>query len=709
MLRALGLFFVLAVYAIADPPDLNLRVSVNLVQIDAVVTDSHGKHVTDLSPSDFELLLDGKPQTIKVFDVINVITAAKATAIARDVRSEVPMAEASIKPGDVRRTVVLFVDDFSLSADRVPFIRKALHDVVDKQLQAGDLVSIVRASAGLGAMKDFTTDKNLLRAAADQVKWNSSGKNGAFAFSEGGGDSDHGTSMAEEETRFRAEHFAALTVESLRRLVEGMGRLPGRKSVIILSSEFPLALAEYGNGLGLNTSNSVATPSNLGLMQERMLRLADAATRASVVFYAIDTKLLATADDLGKVKPSLGTLSNNQAVSLNGYGLSLGNVQSPGAPSPIGDPQSGSQDYRIERGGGIFLSSHTGGFMLADTNDIGGAIGQVLNDSNGYYLLGFAPPGEAFERYGNGKPRFNRITVKVRRAGLHVRSRSGFFGESGGGESAPVPQGGELLTALDSPFRSDSVGVDLKCSFMKAGRNLPSIRASMIVRAQDLTLEGPVYNRSAIIHLLIRAYGVNGPDLDRSADKTLRVSLNEEGYQRALKFGLVYAMEMEVAKPGPYRVRVALRDEASSRVGTASQYLVIPDLNGHRLAISGLIFQGSYGTDDDIVPAASPIALTPGGDAKFAFEVFGAGDRARNLQSQVRLFRDGAKVYEGPVRPLQVASKLVHGEAIAKDDFGIPVGLGAGEYELQEEIAEEKSGGKMVRASQWADLRVGAD
>jgi VWFA-related protein len=704
--RVAVVVFVCAVVAVAqDPADLNLRVGVNLVQIDAVVTDSHGNHVTDLAAGDFELLLDGKPQVLKVFELVNAAKSAAVTSAARASAIAPPSPQASIKPGDVRRTVVLFVDDFSLPADRVPFVRKALHDLIDKQMQPGDLVSIVRASAGLGAMKDFTTDKSLLRAAADQVKWNSTGKNTISA----AGDGDHSTSMAEEETRFRAEHFAALTVESLRRLVDGMGALPGRKSVIILSSEFPLALAEYGNGLGLNTINSVATPSDLGLMQERMLRLADAATRASVVFYAIDTSLLQT--PVGLPAANFGTtsiLTNNEAVSPGGYGMSSGVVLG-SAPSPIADPQAGNNDYRLERGGGIFLSSQTGGFMLYDTNDIGRAIGQVLNDSNGYYLLGFAPPEEAFERYGNGTPKFNKITIKVRRPGLHVRSRSGFFGESGSGESTPPGQGGELLTALDSPFRSDGVGVDVKCSFMKAGRNLPSIRASMIVRAQDLTLEGPVQNRSAIIHLLIRAYGVNGPDLDRSADKMLRVSLNEEGYQRALKYGLVYAMEVEVAKPGPYRVRVALRDEASGRVGTASQYLVVPNLSGHKLTLSGLIFPGSYGTDDDIVPAPSPIALVPGGNAKFVFEVFGAGDHARSLQSQVRLFRDGAKVYEGPVRPLQVASKLVHGEGFAKDDLGIPAGLAAGDYELQEEIAEEKTGGKMVRASQWAELHVGGD
>jgi VWFA-related protein len=698
LLRGLALI-IPAVHAFPAPqtpnteaPDLKLRVTVNLVQVDAVVTDSHGNHVTDLSPSDFELLLDGKPQTLKVFDFVNVAKGVVAKNDLQTVRPSrartpadaPPVPASSVKPAEVRRTVVLFVDDFSLSADRVPFVRKALHDLVDKQMQPGDLVAIVRASAGLGASKDFTTDKSLLNAAADQVRWNSHGKVGMSAFEK----VDVSSSTAEEERRFRAEHFALLTIESLRLLVDGMATLPGRKSVIILASEFPIALPEYGNGLGMNTSNSVATPSPLDLLTVPLLRLVDAATRASVVFYAIDTKLLATANDLGLVQPSLGNQTNNQSVSPCGYGISTcgGATYS---PSPIPDPQAGKFDYKLDRGGGMFLSSQTGGFMLSDTNDIGHAIGQVLNDSNGYYLLGFAPPEEAFERYENGKPKFHRITVKVNKPGLLVRSRSGFLGVPEPEAIAPSPEAEPLTTALDSPFRSDDVGVDVKCSFLKAGRNLPSIRASMIVRAQDLTLEGPVYNRSAIIHLLIRAYGVNGADLDRSADKTLRVSLNEEGYQRALKFGLVYAIEIEVPKPGPYRVRVALRDESSGRVGTASQFLVVPSLNGRRLALSGLMFAGSYGTADDIVPAPAPIALLPGGSARFAFEVFGMGDTSRKLQAQTRLFRDGAKVYESPLRPLQLASKSVHGEAFAKDELGIPPELPPGDYVLQEEITEQ--------------------
>src|SRR5947209_817385 len=48
-----------------------LRVTVNLVQVDAVVTDSKGKQVTNLTAGDFQLFQDGKPQKITHFSYIS--------------------------------------------------------------------------------------------------------------------------------------------------------------------------------------------------------------------------------------------------------------------------------------------------------------------------------------------------------------------------------------------------------------------------------------------------------------------------------------------------------------------------------------------------------------------------------------------------------------------------------------------------------------
>ena len=48
-----------------------VRIDVNLVQVDAVVTDSKGKLVTDLKAEDFEVLQDGTAQTISNFSYIS--------------------------------------------------------------------------------------------------------------------------------------------------------------------------------------------------------------------------------------------------------------------------------------------------------------------------------------------------------------------------------------------------------------------------------------------------------------------------------------------------------------------------------------------------------------------------------------------------------------------------------------------------------------
>src|SRR5712671_2187333 len=55
-----------------ESPDMPvLRVTVNLVQVDAVVTDSKGKQVTNLTADDFQLFQDGKPQKITKFSYIS--------------------------------------------------------------------------------------------------------------------------------------------------------------------------------------------------------------------------------------------------------------------------------------------------------------------------------------------------------------------------------------------------------------------------------------------------------------------------------------------------------------------------------------------------------------------------------------------------------------------------------------------------------------
>src|ERR1017187_6457414 len=99
-------------------------VTSTLVQLDAVVTDSKGRYITDLGPEDFEVLEDGKPQKLTHFSYVRIKTEPAAAAdpqatnpkpTPKSVASLPPPPMTQLRPEDDRRTIVLMVDDLGLS------------------------------------------------------------------------------------------------------------------------------------------------------------------------------------------------------------------------------------------------------------------------------------------------------------------------------------------------------------------------------------------------------------------------------------------------------------------------------------------------------------------------------------------------------------------------------------------------------------------
>jgi hypothetical protein len=83
-----------------NPPETNFRISVNLVQIDATVTDSHAKPIRDLTKDDFRILLDGQEQPLTHFSHVQADSTAPAestvTGAPKDVSS--PSTTTRLKP-----------------------------------------------------------------------------------------------------------------------------------------------------------------------------------------------------------------------------------------------------------------------------------------------------------------------------------------------------------------------------------------------------------------------------------------------------------------------------------------------------------------------------------------------------------------------------------------------------------------------------------
>src|SRR5437763_7000007 len=168
------------------PEDVDVvRITTNLVQVDAVVTDSKGKLVTDLKPEEIEIFEDGRKQKITHFSLSLEPASATAEPEAKSkpaVTNAPPLSLSRLKPEDVRRTIAIVVDDLGLSFESTYYVRRALKKFVDEQMRPGDLVAIIRTSGGMGALQQFTVDKRQLYAAIDRVKFYPAGRSGVSAF-----------------------------------------------------------------------------------------------------------------------------------------------------------------------------------------------------------------------------------------------------------------------------------------------------------------------------------------------------------------------------------------------------------------------------------------------------------------------------------------------------------------------------------------------
>ena len=160
----------------APPPATVFSVSTTLVQIDAVVTDSQGLQVTSLKSDDFRVLVDGKPQTITNFSYVHLDSADVNLPSLSPQALHKPLASANpadvLKPGDVRRSMVLVVDDLSLSFESMYSVRRTLRKFIDQQMQPGDLVALWETGRSNSVFQQFTSDKRVLQAAVENLRWN---------------------------------------------------------------------------------------------------------------------------------------------------------------------------------------------------------------------------------------------------------------------------------------------------------------------------------------------------------------------------------------------------------------------------------------------------------------------------------------------------------------------------------------------------------
>jgi VWFA-related protein len=665
----------------AAQQDYRLRVTVQLVQVDATVTDVHGDFPPDLTAADFRVLLDGKPQEIKYCNYVRLKeTDASSAAHQPPATAAHPaMPTLPVRRGDVRRTIVLYVADLLTSQESIPAIRSGLKDFVQRQMLPGDLVAIVRSSAGLGALQDFTADQSRLLQAVDHVKWSNSalGIGGASAYDQIGLPAITGD-LAQLDKIDSVERATLATTASLLQVIGGMAALPGRKSLVLLSDGLRLSNPDELDPTG-NKENG--TGAFLGPIYASMRRVADESVRAGVVVYAIDTR---------------GTTSLRA--------MAADRLKPP--DTPTGDwigrqTEARRADYRDNQWGSIFLSAQTGGFLITEANQIDRALERVMKEQRGYYLLGFQPPEEALRRNGKDDVAFHRLKIELLRPGFTVRSHAGFFGVADDELAAAAPPRLQILDSVESPPASQ---LDVEAGYLAAKHGY-LLRTTLYIDGNSLQFRGPPNHRTCVLHLVVRAFDAKGDVLPGGIDQFLRVDLDSEGFDRTLRYGLIYSALLPAAKTGAYQVRAALRDEGSGKLASGGDFVSIPAPSRSGLQLSSIIFQHDLGTEDHIFPASGPHVYASGQSVRFAFQISSAaGAKAEGLELRTRLFRDGAQVWESDSTPLQ-SDAVKTSNPMARGSLTVPAGLVPGEYLVRVDVAE-KANPAEATAWQWARLKL---
>jgi VWFA-related protein len=347
------------------------RLSVSLVQVDAVVTDRKGRPVTSLGPADFQVFQDGKPQPV------TAVAYVRTDDRYVDMTGAPELVVVPRSPREARRIIGVVVDDSRMTFESIYRTRMGLRRFVDADLQPDDLVTVVTTSGMRGTSWPFTFSRPELRAAVGRLRfslWNASAAGALEPL-------EHTFGLLPTPfERFREEHFAVNALNRIADVIAAVRELPGRKTLLLVSEGFSVS--------GLSDSR----------VRDAMYGLVDRANRAGVVIYAVDPR------------------------GLVFTGLSA--ADSAGSASAMAQTMARRTDALRQTQDGLrYVAGQTGGFAVVNSNDMPRAFRRVMDDQRGYYLVGFQPSEDTF-----GDRRFRRVKVKVMGKGLRVRTRAGFYG-----------------------------------------------------------------------------------------------------------------------------------------------------------------------------------------------------------------------------------------------------------------------------------------
>ncbi len=544
-----------------------IRSEKRLVLVDAVVTDKKGNYIHDLTGKDFRVWEDNKEQTVESFSF---------------------EADPSSPLSAQNHYLILFFDNSTMQFGEQMQARQAALKFLDSNAGPKRLVAVVNFGGSLQIAQNFTDDKERLKKIVNGVKFSAVSPNG-----------DDTSTVGAQLGSAAAEFGARNVLLALRSLAKNLTSIPGRKTLVFLSAGFPLDSE----------------------LRSDLTAVIDVCNKSNVAIYPIDVRGLVAMSKSDLPNSPLELPSGGAFLQFASYvqqrgtpgsggggragapGGGAGRVGGGGVARPggvgaggtrgLGVPGMGNQQNPFNQPRSIVphipdvsrqqevlyaLASGTGGFVIANTNDLLGGLQRIGSEQNQYYVLGYTPTES---KEGS----CHDIKVKVDRGGTSVRARSGYC------NAKPV----DLLagTVLEKNLEAralaaaaGNVSASMEVPFFYTSPNTARVDVAMDIAPTGLQCQKEKGKLHGEMNVLGIAAESDGTIAARFSD-TMKFDFdNKKQFEEFQQKPLHYETQFDVAS-GKYDLKVVFSSGGAS-FGKVQLPLTIDPYDSKNFALSGV-------------------------------------------------------------------------------------------------------------------------
>jgi VWFA-related protein len=553
--------------AASRPPTSNsestqvFRSTARLVQVDVSVTDKNGKPLEGFQASDFTVLENGKPQSVKVFEVHSA--AISAPTSATPAQPSLPPHTFSNRTQMVAdQTVNILLFDLLNTAEQdQSYARKQMIQYL-RDLPAGQRIALFVLTSRLDMVQGFTGSSDRLIQAAESLLTHHSPvmtsdaeaqelKGEAQFIGEtlmgghtaapqtGGGATIDPTSRMEQAVAVmeaqRTDARVGLTLQALNGIARAVWTYPGRKNLIWLSGSFPVRVRPDQDAVNPSRSERDYT--------EAVHNTGNLLASSRIAVYPVDVR-------------GVRTTGLDISVSSSASGSSAG------ASGDFGKTLA-------EQSGGRFdqetvmrdLADQTGGEAFIGNNDLHHSIQRGIQDGSTYYTLAYTPQDSDKEID------FRHLEVKLNRKNVKLSYRRGYYWAAH--KTTENESSAHIFALAMQPGTPPSSMVPLTVQVVSPGKDKDQKVASLEYRIDlgDIGLSQSTDGKwHGVVDCMAVAFDQKGKDAGQVAN-TLEINMSQAEYQSAMRDGL--PMKQEIAlPPGSYTVRVGAMERGTQKIGT---------------------------------------------------------------------------------------------------------------------------------------------